>query len=175
MSKSARIVLIVVCSMVVLALAGCSTPPTAGTPSAGSGASSSSGSGGSNSAPKPLNLAIGTPAKYDQGEITVTKAEAGPKDYSGKKSFAVTVTYKNTGKEALSYNPFDWSIEDPNGARSSDTAIIDGKDGMSSGEIAPGGSLTGTMYFSPKGTISKIVYAPSFLASEEDKATWTVK
>ena len=179
MSKSSKVALCVLSFVLVLGLSGCGSAPTAGTPTAGGGAGtaspSSTGGSSSTAAPKPLNLAIGTPAKYDQGEVTVTKAGAGPKDYAGKKSFAVKVSYKNTGSEALSYNPYDWSLEDANGARSQDTAMINGKDSMSSGEIAPSGSLTGTIYFSPKTPASKIVYKPSFLSSEEDLATWSVK
>jgi len=174
-SRFAKVGLCVLALVLVLGLAACGTPPTAGTPSAGSGTSAGGGGSSSSAAPKPLNLAIGTPAKYEQGEVTVTKAGPGPKDYSGKASYAITVSYKNTGSEALSFNPFDWSLEDANGARSQDTAIIDGKDGMSSGEIAPGGSLTGIIYFAPKTPISKVVYKPSFLSSEDEKATWNVK
>ena len=103
-------------------------------------------------------------------------AKKGPKDYSGKATLAVTVTYDNAaGTEAASFNEFDWKTEDADGARAQDTAILAGSaKSLGSGEVAPGGKKTGTIYFTG-GKFTKIIYEPSFLASEENLSTWTLQ
>lgn len=169
-----RAVILLVCLSVlgaVVALGGC-----VGTPTAGSSSSEATQTKEA-AAPKPLNLAIGTAADYPEaGKVTVLAAGPGPKDYSGKPTFKVTVKYENTGKEALSFNEFDWKIEDPNGARSNNTAILDSSPKtLGSGEVAPGGNVQGDMYFSDAGGVVKVVYEPSLFAGEENLATWAVK
>lgn len=150
-------------------IVGCDPVPTEG------GASTEAAPAEEAAAPKPLDLEIGKPADYGDWVVTVKSAGDGPKDFAGEKTYKVSVVYENKSQEAVSYNIFDWSYEDEGGARHQDTAMIEGNDGLSSGELAPGGKVEGDIFFAPKGKMVKVVYMPSMLAEEENKATWVVK
>jgi hypothetical protein len=161
--------IIVIALLGTLALAGCDAVPTK------SGSAPTSTSAGAAEAPaaKPLNLAIGETATYEDLKVTVVSTGKGPKDYAGKTTFKVTVKYQNGGTESASFNEFDWKLEDAGGARSQDTALISTKS-LGSGDLAPGGIKQGSIYFTA-GKFSKIIYEPSFLSSEENLASWTLK
>jgi hypothetical protein len=151
----------------LLLLAGCDATPTKST--TGSSEETATGKAG------PLELAVGESADYDGLKVTVVEAKAGPKDWQGKPTFMVKVRYENGTDEAASFNEFDWYIEDKEGARTQETAILESSpETLSSGEIAPGGSKTGVMYFSAKGAVAKVIYEPSWFATEENLATWII-
>lgn len=168
MSKFGKFTMLVLCLVFALGVTGCGATPTAGD-------GSTTPAEAKEEVAKPLDLAIGTPADYEDFVVTVTKAGAGPKDYAGKATLAVDVTYQNKGKDAVSYNEFDWQIENSDKARSQESAMVEGKDTLGSGELAPGGKVSGTIYYTPKGTVTKVVYQPSMFSDEENLATWTVK
>lgn len=158
-------------ALVVLALLvpGCDATPTRST-------SEGSPEQTTTAAPTgPLELAVGESADYDGLKVTVVEAKPGPKDLLGKPTFMVKVRYENNTSEAASFNEFDWYIEDKEGARTQETAILKSSpETLGSGEIAPGGSKTGTMYFAAKGTVRKVVYEPSWFATETNLASWII-
>lgn len=60
--------------------------------------------------------------------------------------WCTTATYVNGGDDTASYNLFDWKVLNPNGA--SESATLSGQDGaLSSGELAPGGTVSGDVCF----------------------------
>lgn len=81
---------------------------------------------------------------------------------AGKEFVVVNVTIRNLGADEVSYNPFDFKMQDANGAQESSTfASLD--DSLSSGTLAPNGKVTGSMPFEvPEGTDAKLIFQPSF-------------
>jgi hypothetical protein len=169
------VVVLVACAALLAACAGgVPTPgPTAGSTGA---APAPAASGGAAAAPKPLNLAIGQSADYSGVSITLVSAGKGPKDFNGKPTYKLSVKYKNGGAESLSFNEFDWKLEDASGARTQDTAMLTSSPKtLGTGDIAPGGSTSGDIYFTPGASVAKIVYQPSMFSGEENLATWKAK
>ncbi len=85
---------------------------------------------------------------------------------SGKEYVVVNVTIRNLGTDEVSYNPFDFKVQDANGAQESSTfASLD--DSLSSGTLAPNGKVTGSMPFEvPQGTNAKLIFQPSFWSEQ---------
>ena len=85
---------------------------------------------------------------------------------AGKEYVIVNVTIRNLGKDEVSYNPFDFKVQDANGAQESSTfASLD--DSLSSGTLAPNGKITGSMPFEvPQGTNAKLIFQPSFWSEQ---------
>lgn len=85
---------------------------------------------------------------------------------AGKEYVIVNVTIRNLGTDEVSYNPFDFKVQDANGAQESSTfASLD--DSLSSGTLAPNGKITGSMPFEvPTGTNAKLIFQPSFWNSQ---------
>lgn len=166
-----RLTTLVIMVLLGVMLVACASP----TPTKGS----SSGAAGSETAEvkKPLDLKIGESADYvDTGKVTLVAFAAGPKDFSGKPTVKLTVRYENTGKEAMSFNEYDWKLEDANGGRKQDTAIVDGSPKtLGSGEIAPGGKTEGDIYFSKASEPTKVIFELSMFSGEEGLASWLVK
>lgn len=81
---------------------------------------------------------------------------------SGKEYMVVNVTIRNLGSDEVSYNPFDFKMQDANGAQESMTfATLD--DSLSSGTLAPNGKVTGSLPFEvPIGGEAKLLFQPSF-------------
>lgn len=82
----------------------------------------------------------------------------------------ITVTYVNNGQKKASFNPYDWAGEDPQGAQRPQTFYTKGTNELHAGELAPGGTVTGNVYF--ESPISKVVFQESLWSDEE--ATWIV-
>ncbi|MCR4324094.1 MAG: DUF4352 domain-containing protein [Candidatus Curtissbacteria bacterium] len=121
--------------------------------------------------PTDQTFKVGDTAKLGDREFTVNSAKrsAGfgyntPK--SGKEYVIVNVTIRNLGKDEVSYNPFDFKMQDANGAQESSTfASLD--DSLNSGTLAGGGKVTGSMAFEvPKGDAAKLIFTPSFWSSQ---------
>lgn len=119
---------------------------------------------------------INEPVKYKGLELSVTKVEKSsgkeyekPKD--GMEYVIVTVKYKNTGDEKISYNPYDFKMLNSKG-QITDQAFttIDSNTALSSGELAPGGEISGTIAFEqPKGdTGLKLQYTGNWFSSDAD-------
>lgn len=119
---------------------------------------------------------INEPVKYKGLELSVTKVEKSsgkeyekPKD--GMEYVIVTVKYKNTGDEKISYNPYDFKMLNSKG-QITDQAFtaIDSNTALSSGELAPGGEISGTIAFEqPKGDAGlKLQYTGNWFSSDAD-------
>lgn len=81
---------------------------------------------------------------------------------AGKEFVVVNVTIRNLGTDEVSYNPFDFKMQDANGAQES-SAFASLDDSLSSGTLAPNGKVTGSMPFEvPEGTDAKLIFQPSF-------------
>ena len=89
---------------------------------------------------------------------------------SGNEFVKVNVTIKNTSSNEISYNTFDWKMQDSNGnivSPASSTYSVDGA--ISSGELAEGGTKTGFLVFEvPSGDNELVLrYEPSFWSSKK--------
>ena len=124
-----------------------------------------------NSQPKEITPKVGDVTKLGDREFVVNSVKRSrgfnyntPK--SGKEYVIVNVTIRNLGKDEVSYNPFDFKVQDANGAQESETfATLD--DSLSSGTLAPGGKVTGSMPFEvPIGDNAKLIFQPSFWSSQ---------
>ncbi|MDP9276112.1 MAG: DUF4352 domain-containing protein [Chloroflexota bacterium] len=123
---------------------------------------------------------VGAAVQYEDGwKITVTAfAEQPPKTglfastpAPGNRYVKLTVRYDNgTAKEA-SFNVFDWKLQDSAGVRKSQTfALVDLTDPLSSGKLAPGGFVSGSIVFElPAGEKNALAIYESFAYKQ---ATW---
>lgn len=123
--------------------------------------------------------------EYNQGEvailgdgaITVTKVERSQgskwdKPKSGKEYVIVTVSIENKGKNNLSYNPLYFKLQNSQGQQENMTfTTIDQDTSLQSGELIPGGKISGTITFEqPKGDKGLIlIYSDSIWSSKELK------
>ena len=108
-------------------------------------------------------------------EITVVSVEGDLKNYDGTAVSRVVVKYINNGKSEVSYNSFDWKAENSQGAQTNSTIYTGGgissnSDSLSSGKLATGGTVTGTLYF--KGDVIKMLYSSSLISNTTE--TWIV-
>lgn len=88
-----------------------------------------------------------------------------PKD--GKEYVKVNVKIENKSSEKLSYNTFDFKMEDTNGAIESPTFVSTTND-LSSGELAKGGKKIGSVVFEvPANSKLKMHYQPSFWSNKD--------
>ena len=96
---------------------------------------------------------VGQEATLGTGSIIVTKIEKSsgstyetPK--SGKEFVIVYVTIKNNGSSNLSYNPYDFKMQNSLGQQEDISfTIIDQDTSLQSGELVSGGSVSGTIVF----------------------------
>lgn len=123
--------------------------------------------------------------EYNKGEIavlgdsaiTVTKVEKSQgnswdKPASGKEFVIVTVAIENKGQKNLSYNPYDFKMQNSQGQQESMTfTTIDQDTQLNSGELIPGGKVTGTITFEqPKGdTNLALIYNNNVWSSKDIK------
>ena len=121
--------------------------------------------------PKEVTPKVGDVTKLGDREFTVNSVRrSGAFSYNtpkaGKEFVIVNVTIKNLGEDEVSYNPFDFKVQDANGAQESQTfASLD--DSLSSGTLAPQGKVTGSIPFEvPIGDDAKLIFQPSFWSSQ---------
>lgn len=125
----------------------------------------------SNDQPKDVTPKVGDVTKLGAREFTVNSVRRSeamgyvtPK--AGKEYVIVNVTIRNLGNDEVSYNPYDFKVQDANGAQESITfAPLD--DSLNSGTLAPAGKVTGSMPFEvPVGDEAKLIFQPSFWSSQ---------
>jgi hypothetical protein len=127
--------------------------------------------------PAKEEFAVGEQVQLGDNVLTVTKVEksAGgdfdqPKD--GHEYVIVTVEINNSGDENISYNPFDFKMSNSQG-QIVDQAFttVDTNTALQSGELAPGGKVSGTIAFEqPAGdTGLQLQYTPSFWSDKTIK------
>lgn len=119
------------------------------------------------------NLSIGDSYEKGGAKVTVVAVEDGGKSWGNDPLIKVTVTYLNNSDKGLSFNPYDWSVQSNAGART-DSALTDAKS-LDSGELAPGGTVTGDVYLKAEDA-AKIIYTSNmFLDGEDDLVMWNIQ
>jgi len=88
--------------------------------------------------------------------------------YSGDK-LCSEVTYTNTGDGTEHFNPLDWTLQDPDGAALM-TSYADGSDYLRSGQLSPGGTVSGEVCFDRQGPGQYVLLLDPMLG---DRAAWT--
>ena len=118
---------------------------------------------------------IGEEAVLGQGAIIVTNVEKSQgsqweKPKSGKEFVIVHVTIENKGNSNLSYNPFYFKMQNSQGQQESMTfTTIDQDTSLQSGELIPGGKVSGTITFEQPKNDSELIliYNDSIWSSKE--------
>lgn len=118
------------------------------------------------------DLTIGTPIQLTNGlSVSVDSVTTGLANHDGSSITQVTVSYRNDGAENVSFNAFDWKGQDAQGAQRTNTLYMQAENQLSAGELAPGGAVSGNLYFD--GALSKVVYQTSIFSNGDD-ASWSV-
>lgn len=101
---------------------------------------------------------------YSSGNEYVTPPE-------GKEWIVVSVTIENKSNSEISFNEYDFQIENSQGVRTSTTYTGELKDQLNSGNLAVGGKVTGNLVFEvTKGATGlKVIFKPSFWTNKEVK------
>lgn len=151
-------VLFVVIVIIGMASGGSSTEPTK---------VGENKSGNSQSQEQQKEYKVGDVVKLGEREFVVNSVRrSGPFNYNtpdaGKEYVIVNVTIRNLGKDEVSYNPYDFKMQDANGAQESTTfATLD--DSLNSGTLAPNGKVSGSMPFEVlQDTNAKLIFQPTF-------------
>ena len=96
---------------------------------------------------------IGDIVELNGASVVVNRVEKSSGDSwnapkNGHEYVIVEVTIKNIGSSTISYNPFDFKMQNSQGNITEQTWFSsDRNNDLSSGELAPGGSVTGTIPF----------------------------
>ncbi len=117
-----------------------------------------------------LNLKVGESAKLDNGLVlTLDSVERSVSVKNHEEKFtAATVTIKNEGNEKQSFNPIDWRSVSSEGVESGAELVITDENKLESGDLQPGGKVTGVLYF--KNDAVKISYVSGFKSTTA--ASW---
>lgn len=97
--------------------------------------------------------AIGEAVKSSDATVTVTKVEKSQgseydKPKSGMEWVIATVTITNSGTGEISYNPYDFKMQNSKGQITDGTfAMVNQDTALQSGSLASNGSITGTLIF----------------------------
>src|SRR4051794_3895224 len=143
----------------------------------GGGGSSTSTSGSASTESASNDGGAAAPAKDDKAKTDVAAGETVTMDdvqgtstaltpvkpqYSDSSYLCTTVTYVNGGKDSASFNAFDWKLQDPQGA-SRDNTFGGSDNTLNSGDLAPGGTVTGDVCFDDPGASGtyKVIYSAS--------------
>lgn len=118
-------------------------------------------------------MAIGDSVSLDNGlTVTVVDAQVVPQEY-GDDLMRVTVSYVNNGNDSQAYNLLDWKSENANGVeRSIEFYMGEDDNTLDSGNLKPGGNITGNVYFESDAT--KIYYYSNVLLQSESNICWVI-
>ncbi|MEO2074835.1 MAG: DUF4352 domain-containing protein [Bacillus sp. (in: firmicutes)] len=127
--------------------------------------------------PKKDVFAVGEAVQLGKNVLTVTKVEKSngtefDTPQQGKEYVIVTVQIQNAGDQNISYNPFDFKIANSQGQiQDMGFTTVNSDTSLQSGELAPGGSVSGTIAFEePVGdTGLQLQYSPSFWSDKTIK------
>jgi len=142
------------------------------------------GSSTTTSNPSSTKAATVTKSEYAVGEaitindqtLTVTKvtrnfdtgnAYATPEP--GKEFVVVEVQLENKSDNEMSYNTFDFKMQDSNGVQKTEDIVLGVTNELSSGDLAKGGKVTGNLGFEvPKDDAGlKLIFSPSFWSNQK--------
>ncbi|WP_181781932.1 DUF4190 domain-containing protein [Pseudonocardia pini] len=111
-------------------------------------------------------LPAGGTVTFDGLAVTSTPLRAG--DSTFERTLCTTVSYANGGTSTASFSMFDFELQDPAGAILSPTFFGGGK-GLDTGELAPGGKVSGDVCFEDKAQtngVYVVLYEPNMFISE---------
>mgnify|MGYP001001357318 CR=1 FL=1 len=170
------VAVIIIIVIIAQSCGGGESKPTSVSSGTGTTSSEAQQSETKESKPEKTVFKVGETVKYNNVELTVTKFKTtkggefdSPK--TGNEYAIVTVKYKNTGKENIPYNPFDFKIRNSKGQVTDNTYIsaIE-KDKLDSGDLTPGGEVEGSMAFEvPKGDKGLVLQYTGNLFESESK------
>ena len=117
------------------------------------------------------DLSVGQSVTLDNGMVlTVDSVKHDvAQEYRDAKFTAVTVTIKNDGKEKQAFNPFTWKSINADGVES-DCDFSTDEGTLQSGDLQPGGKVTGVIYF--KNDAAKIIYVTGL--KNTAAASWNI-
>ena len=110
----------------------------------------------SQEAEEKTDFAVGDVISYEGREVTVVSVERNYNSNnefyqpeSGKEFVKVSIKIENKSSEKLSYNSYDWELQDSNGdIQSIDAGLQFTVDGaLNSGDLAPNGKKSADLYF----------------------------
>lgn len=124
--------------------------------------------------------AVGEPAELNGQVVQVTEVTKSngnefDKPAEGKEYVIVHITIDNNGDKEISYNPFNFKMKNSNGQiEDQDLITIDTDTSLTSGELAPGGTISGTLSFEQPIDDNglQLIFEPSFW--NEDKVIFNV-
>ena len=118
---------------------------------------------------------VGETIAFDGKEVTVKSLERNwtssnqfIKANEGKEFVKANVSIVNKSNSELSFNTFDWKIEDANGAIEGPSFTASDSDSLGSGNLAVNGKKEGSVIFEvPIGSSIKIHYQPLFWSNKK--------
>ena len=164
----------IVVAIIISAVSGGDKNETAKT---GDTNASSSNSQAETEETEKTEFAIGETATFDDKSITIANVQRNydtgnqfAQPESGKEFVLVTVDIANNSKSSMSYNTFEFKLQDSNGVQQSESfsALSEGK--LNSGSLAAGGKVSGKLaYEVPKDDAGlKLLYQGlSFFSNKE--------
>ncbi|MFT8330294.1 DUF4352 domain-containing protein [Bifidobacterium psychraerophilum] len=159
--------------MLGIGIGGADSPSTSKVSSSNSSASSEAKAKTDNSSSSKYE--VGSQILVNDTEVVVSKVDKDWKSNdeftqpaTGKKFVLITVQLVNKSSNKVAFNRFDWKLQDANGAIG-DAYLLSGSDDIGSGELAPGGSKSGTVLFEIDSSAipSFVRYQPSWLSSKD--------
>jgi hypothetical protein len=118
---------------------------------------------------------VGDAVEHDDYSLVVNDVEKSqgedfdePSD--GNEYVIVEVTIDNNGDDTISYNPYHFNIQNSQGNITDTTfTTIDSDTSLSSGDLAPGGTVSGTLAFEAPvdDPELELIFEPSFWSADE--------
>ena len=129
------------------------------------------------------SFTINETAIYEDVHYTVTNVEYSngndwDKPSEGKNYVIVTIKIENKSNEKISYNGLDWTMLNSEGQEDSETfSTIDSDTNLGSGDLASGGSKTGTLVFeeNKSDTSLKLLYYNNMFFDENHTIEFILK
>lgn len=119
---------------------------------------------------QPGDLAVDPGGTLVLDDVAVTAQALAEGDSTFGATLCTTVSYLNNGGDTVSYGAFDWTMQNPNGAIVNLTFFGGEGNFLSTGELAPGGTVTGQVCFEDQnasaGQYVLLYDAPSFFSTE---------
>lgn len=108
-------------------------------------------------------------SKLTVNEVTKSSGSEYDKPKSGYEFVIVKITLENIGNSPISYNPYDFKMQNSQGQITEQAfTTVDQDTALQSGELAPGGKITGTIPFEqPVNDPSlQLQYSPDYFSDE---------
>lgn len=120
-------------------------------------------------------FSVGEKVEFNGYIVEVTSVEKSSgnefeKPQQGKEYVIVHVSIENNGDKEIDYNPFHFKMKNSNGQIEDHAfTIIDNDTKLSSGELAPGGNISGTVTFEQPIDDDglQLIFEPSFWSAKQ--------